>query len=216
MIFTRVFSNFLIFLKFSQETFYRDNIALHLFKYVSCIMFMCIYVFDKVLNCFWNLYSSLCSFCGGIEKCLFVDRCVTSGASLFQVFRQWRVAQNRAEGKKAKERNWERGGFLSFLALSPTLFFLLLFFAPSPLTGLLEQALLLLAYSAQAVKKQPLTQTFLGVRHAFLPHPLTTSCVGCYKNERQQNYVYLRLGVFFRIEGKLICYCTTCTFLASG
>ena len=71
---------------------------------------MCIYVFDKVLNCFWNLYSSLCSFCDGIEKCLFVDRCVTSGASLFQVFRQWRVAQNRAEGKKAKERNWERGG----------------------------------------------------------------------------------------------------------
>ena len=87
-------------------------------------MFICIYVFDKVLNCFWNLYSSLCSFCGGIEKCLFVDRCVTSGASLFQVFRQWRVAQNRAEGKKAKERNWERGGFLSLLALSPTLFFL--------------------------------------------------------------------------------------------
>ena len=61
-------------------------------------MFICIYVFDKVLNCFWNLYSSLCSFCGGIEKCLFVDRCVTFGASLFQVFRQWRVAQNRAEG----------------------------------------------------------------------------------------------------------------------
>ena len=95
-------------------------------------MFICIYVFDKVLNCFWNLYSSLCSFCGGIEKCLFVDRCVTSGASLFQVFRQWRVAQNRAEGKKAKERNWERGGFLSFLALSPTLFFSAAFLCTVP------------------------------------------------------------------------------------
>ena len=46
MIFTRVFYNFLIFLKFSYGTFYRENLAVHLFKYVSCIMFICIYVFE--------------------------------------------------------------------------------------------------------------------------------------------------------------------------
>ena len=40
------FNNFLIFLKFSYGTFYRDNLAVHLFKYVSCIMFICIYVFE--------------------------------------------------------------------------------------------------------------------------------------------------------------------------
>ena len=39
-----------------------------------------------------------------------MGRCVTSGSNLCQVFRQW-----RGEGKKAKERNWERGGFLSSL-----------------------------------------------------------------------------------------------------
>ena len=43
MIFRRVFYNFLIFLKFS----YRDNLAVHLFKYVSCIRFMSIpYLFE--------------------------------------------------------------------------------------------------------------------------------------------------------------------------
>ena len=46
----RAFFNFLIFLlKFSQGTFYRDNLAVHLFKYVSCIMFMCIYVFIIII-----------------------------------------------------------------------------------------------------------------------------------------------------------------------
>ena len=46
-----------------------------------------------------------------------MHRCVTSGASLFQVFKQW-----RAEGKKAKERNWERGRFLPLLSLATTFF----------------------------------------------------------------------------------------------
>ena len=36
----------IIFLKFSQGTFYRDNLVVRLFKYVSCILFMCIYVFE--------------------------------------------------------------------------------------------------------------------------------------------------------------------------
>ena len=41
IIFARVFYNFSIFLKFSYGTLYRDNLAVRLFKYVSC---MCIYV----------------------------------------------------------------------------------------------------------------------------------------------------------------------------
>ena len=44
-----------------------------------------------------------------------MHRCVTSAASLFQVFKQW-----RAEGKKAKERNWERGRFLPLFTV-PTI-----------------------------------------------------------------------------------------------
>ena len=94
---------------------------------------MCIYVFDKVLNCFWNLYSSMCSFCGGIEKCLFVDRCVTSGASLFQVFRQWRVAQNRAEGKKRKKGIGREEGFFPF-SPCPHRFFSAAFLCTVPTT----------------------------------------------------------------------------------
>lgn len=47
MIFTRVFYNFLIVLKFSQVTSYKNNLTVHLFKYVSCIMFISIYVVEQ-------------------------------------------------------------------------------------------------------------------------------------------------------------------------
>ena len=33
-----------------------------------------------------------------------MDRCFTCGTCLFQVFRQWRVAQNRAEGEKSERK----------------------------------------------------------------------------------------------------------------
>ena len=168
---------------------------------------MCIYVFDKVLNCFWNLYSSLCSFCGGIEKCLFVDRCVTSDASLFQVFRQWRVAQNRVEGEKAKERNWERGGVLSLLALPPTLFSAA-FLCTVPTTRTPGIGFSVASIFGSGRKKWPLTQTSLGVRHAFLPHPLTTSVWEAIKKNDNKTIPTIRR--------KLICYCTTCTYLESG
>ena len=37
------FSLFLIFLKFSEGTFHRDNLAVHLFKYAACLY---AYVFE--------------------------------------------------------------------------------------------------------------------------------------------------------------------------
>ena len=59
---------------------------------------------------------------------------------------EWRKIERR--GKKAKERNWEREGFLPLLSLPPTLFFV-----PSPLSGVLEsRAFLALTDSA---KKEP-------------------------------------------------------------
>ena len=62
-----------------------------------------------------GISTALCVRC--VALCFFVHRCVTSSASLFQVFKQW-----RAEGKKAKERNWERGRFLPLLSLVTTFF----------------------------------------------------------------------------------------------
>lgn len=70
----------------------------------------------------WRFWSA----CGiRTALCLFVDRCVTSGASLFQVrFRQWIVAQNKAEEKKLKNGRRRDGGFFP-LTLCPNVFFLL-------------------------------------------------------------------------------------------
>ena len=149
---------------------------------------MCIYVFDKILNRFWNLYSSLGSFCGGIEKCLFVDRCVTSGASLFQVFRQWRVAQNRAEGKKAKERNWERGGFL--FSPCPQRFFSAAFLCTLPTTRTPVIGLSVASILGSGRKKKASHADVLRGTSRVPATSTNNVCVGGYKKERQQNYTY--------------------------
>ena len=70
-----------------------------------------------------------------------MDRCVTRDACLFQVFRQWKVVQNRAEGKKSERKELgERSVSSPSLPASNAfvIYFLLLFFVPFPLSGVLE------------------------------------------------------------------------------
>ena len=97
----------------------------------------------KVLNCFRNLYSSLYSFLVGykIFSALACSKCSDSG--------QWYKRKVDRREKNAEERRRERGGFLPPLSLPPTLFFCLLFFPSSPLSGRLEQAFLALTVSAE-------------------------------------------------------------------
>ena len=82
-----------------------------------------------------------------------VDRRVTSGASLLEAtrFRQW-----RAEGKKAKERNWERGGFLPLLSLATTFFSAAFLFTVATIWTL-GIGFLALADSAVAVRNNNIT-----------------------------------------------------------
>lgn len=83
----------------------------------------------RVFNWFWNLYSSLCS---RIKKKFFVDGCVSSGASLIQVFRWWRVVQREQRKKKRKKGKGREEGFFPFSSCPQHLFFFRsLFFAPS-------------------------------------------------------------------------------------
>ena len=156
-------------------------------------MFMCIYVFDKVLNCFWNLYSSLCSFCGCV--CLFVDRCVTSGASLFQD----QTVESGAKwsgGEKRKKGIGREEGFFPF-SPCPHRFFSAAFLCTVPTTrtpGIGSSVASILGSGRKKIASH--ADVLRGT--SCVPAPSTNNvCVGGYKNERQQNYIYLRLGVFF-------------------
>ena len=61
-----------------------------------------------------------------------MDGCVSSGASLIQVFRRWRVVQREQRKKKRKKGKGREEGFFPFSSCPQHLFFFRsLFFAPS-------------------------------------------------------------------------------------
>ena len=81
-----------------------------------------------------------------------MEHCVTSGDSLFQVFRHWKMAKNgkieprQKKQKKGREREREEG-FFPLSAYSQRFFVCLLFCALSQLSGYLKQVFLTLTDS---------------------------------------------------------------------
>lgn len=85
-----------------------------------------------VLNCFWNLYSSLYSLCCGMDNFSLWSTALllVIAYSKCSDIRKWCKIEPRQ--KKTKEMKRERGGFLSPLSLLPMLFCLLTFLCIVP------------------------------------------------------------------------------------
>ena len=115
----------------------------HWEKYLRPLLFVIFSNARKVLNCFWNLYSSLYSLCSGIKNfSLWTAACSDSG--------EWRKIERRR--KMPKKGIGRAEGFFPF-SPGPQHFFSAAFLCPVPTIWTSGIGFLALAESDVAVRK---------------------------------------------------------------